>query len=347
MGLSRRWGVGTVTAGACLVLGLGMAQPLDTRDSVRPRPHPGPLPLVAESRPVTTYQRPAVPLAHPLLSARAASFSTATPIPWMALSAYQRAATVIDAAAPDCHLEWELLAAVGMVESGHGTVGGGGLDEEGVSHPAIVAGAPGHARETLPDSDAGLLDGDPAGDHTVGPMQLLPSAWSVVAVDGDVDGARDPQDVDDAALGMAVLLCGTELDLAKWRNRRRALRSYNDDVDYINTVLAVRREYVEPEVAPDPPPLGTVVSTAAVLTDGAADPDLTAVAIDPTAGSVDVALVDPHPEPEQSGPEPDPTWQAHPHPGTPPTPLTPSTPARPWQPSWSLPVDPGQQPVGR
>ena len=45
-------------------------------------------------------------------------------------------------------------------------------------------------------------------------MQFIPSTWSVVGVDGDGDGKRDPQDIDDAALATAVYLCSGDEDLS-------------------------------------------------------------------------------------------------------------------------------------
>ncbi|MCW2812728.1 MAG: hypothetical protein JWN84_183, partial [Nocardioides sp.] len=41
-------------------------------------------------------------------------------IPAAALAAYQRAETVINAADPTCGLSWQLVAAIGRVESDHG-----------------------------------------------------------------------------------------------------------------------------------------------------------------------------------------------------------------------------------
>lgn len=61
---------------------------------------------------------------------------------------------------------------------------------------------------TLPDTDAGNLDGDRHGDRATGPMMIPPTTWAVVGVDADDDGQRNPQHIDDAALASAVLLCG-------------------------------------------------------------------------------------------------------------------------------------------
>ena len=64
------------------------------------------------------------------------------------------------------------------------------------------------------DTDAGQYDNDTTYDRAVGPMQFIPSTWSVVGVDADGDGVRNPQDIDDAALGTAVYLCSGSDDLA-------------------------------------------------------------------------------------------------------------------------------------
>jgi len=127
-------------------------------------------------------------------------------IPATALSAYQRAAAVIDAADTTCHLDWTLLAAIGQVESDHGQANGSHLDANGVARPSIVGSRLDgrHGTSRIDDTDAGRLDGDHRFDRAVGPMQFLPSTWAAVAVDGDDDGQRDVQDIDDAALASAV-----------------------------------------------------------------------------------------------------------------------------------------------
>src|SRR4051794_6187469 len=115
--------------------------------------------------------------------------ASASGIPSAALAAYQRAETVIDAADPICHLDWQLLAAIGLVESNHGRAAGNTLADPGVAKPGIFGvslnGAP-HTPEIV-DTDAGAFDKDPAYDRAVGPMQFLPSTWSLVGVDADGD----------------------------------------------------------------------------------------------------------------------------------------------------------------
>ena len=143
-------------------------------------------------------------------------------IPAAALSAYQRAAQVIGTADPSCKLEWPLVAAIGRVESDHGRYGGNVLSAEGVSRPGIF-GIPldgSNGTQRISDTDAGQYDNDKTFDRAVGPMQFIPSTWSVVGVDGDGDGKRNPQDLDDAALATAVYLCSGDENLSTRTGRR-------------------------------------------------------------------------------------------------------------------------------
>ena len=166
-------------------------------------------------------------------------------IPSAALAAYQRAAQVIDSADPRCNIEWPLIAAIGRVESDHGRYGGNRLSDEGVSTPGIYGipldGSNGTAR--ISDTDAGELDDDGVFDRAVGPMQFIPSTWSVVGVDGDGDGVRNPQDIDDAALATAVYLCSGEEDLSTEAGQRSAVYRYNNSEKYVDLVLSIMRAY--------------------------------------------------------------------------------------------------------
>jgi hypothetical protein len=92
------------------------------------------------------------------------------------------------------------------------------------------------------DTDAGRLDGDRRFDHAVGPMQFLPSTWAAVAVDGDADGRRNVQDIDDAALGSAVYLCAAHGDLSSRAGRVAALLRYNHSQAYAARVLAIAQQ---------------------------------------------------------------------------------------------------------
>ncbi|MGZ5399673.1 MAG: lytic transglycosylase domain-containing protein, partial [Nocardioides sp.] len=136
----------------------------------------------------------------PTASAAAASSASVSGIPGAALSAYQRAETVINIADQSCNLPWQLIAAIGRVESGHGTANGNSLDDDGLATPGIygIALNGTHNTQAISDTDAGQYDRDTRWDRAVGPMQFIPSTWSVVGVDGDNDGKRNPQDIDDA-----------------------------------------------------------------------------------------------------------------------------------------------------
>ena len=164
-------------------------------------------------------------------------------IPEPALAAYQRAAVVIDAADHTCRLDWALLAGIGQVESDHGQFGGSHLDSQGVAHPAIIGlrldGR--HGTSVVRDTDAGRLDGDRRFDRAVGPMQFLPSTWAAVAVDGDGDGVRNVQDIDDAALGSAVYLCAGSGDLSTPAGARAALLRYNHSLAYVARVMSIAK----------------------------------------------------------------------------------------------------------
>ena len=166
-------------------------------------------------------------------------------IPSAALAAYQRAAQVIDTADPQCRIEWPLVAAIGRVESDHGRYGGNVLTAEGVTKPGIY-GIPldgSNNTQKITDTDAGQYDNDKKFDRAVGPMQFIPSTWAVVGVDGDGDGKRNPQDIDDAALATAVYLCSGDEDLSTRAGQESAVYRYNHSDDYVRLVLSIMDAY--------------------------------------------------------------------------------------------------------
>ncbi len=175
-------------------------------------------------------------------------------IPAAALAAYQRAAQVIDAADPSCHLDWPLVAAIGRVESDHGRYGGNTLTPAGFSRPGIYGipldGSNGTAK--IADTDAGQFDKDPVYDRAVGPMQFIPSTWSVVGVDADGDGKRDPQDINDASLATAVYLCSGKEDLSTPAGQRAAVYRYNHSQSYVDLVLSIMSAYTRGDYAAVP-----------------------------------------------------------------------------------------------
>ena len=169
-------------------------------------------------------------------------------VPARALQAYRAAAAKL---ATPCHVRWELLAAIGRVESDHGRYGGSVIQADGRVSPAILGprldGSGPFA--LIRDSDGGRFDGDPVVDRAVGPMQFLPSTWRQWGADADGDGVADPQDIDDAALGTARYLCASGGRLDQPRGMIAAVYSYNHSYDYVRAVLTVAAGYagVSPE----------------------------------------------------------------------------------------------------
>jgi len=180
-------------------------------------------------------------------NAQIAANSSTNAIPSSALAAYQRAETVINSADKSCNLTWQLIAAIGRVESNHGRFGGNALDNQGVAQPGIYGLALNGRNNTsvIRDSDAGQYDNDTTFDRAVGPMQFIPSTWSVVGVDADNDGQRNPQDIDDAALASAVYLCSGDDDLSTVGGQRDAVYRYNHSQSYVDLVLSIMDNYLE------------------------------------------------------------------------------------------------------
>ena len=168
-------------------------------------------------------------------------------IPSAALAAYQRAEAVINKADGSCNLTWQIVAAIGRVESNHGRSGGNVLDDDGVAKPGIYGAAlDGRSRApAISDTDGGQLDNDAKWDRAVGPMQFIPSTWSIVGVDADGDAKRDPQDIDDSALATAVYLCSGKDDLSSVMGQRAAVFRYNHSQSYVDLVLSIMDAYLE------------------------------------------------------------------------------------------------------
>ena len=176
-------------------------------------------------------------------------------LPSAAMRAYKRAAHTIDASRPGCRMPWTLLAGIGRVESDHGRYGGSVLGADGVPRPAIVGVALNGKGPVaaIRDTDHGAFDGDTVWDRAVGPMQFIPSTWRTAGRDGDGDGKRSPNDIDDAALAAASYLCGSR-DLSSMDAQRAAIFSYNPSTYYVDLVSAFARGYrTGTFVIPSPP----------------------------------------------------------------------------------------------
>ncbi|QIM17052.1 transglycosylase SLT domain-containing protein [Leucobacter insecticola] len=167
-----------------------------------------------------------------------------TGIPARALAAYAGAAIQVAAEAPGCSLGWNTLAGIGHVESEHGTIGGAHIDAAGNAVPVIIGIAlDGRTTDAIPDTDGGTLDGDSVWDHAVGPMQFIPSTWATWGADGNGDGAKNPQNIDDSALAAARYLCDVGGDLSRPERWIAAVAAYNNTVEYNNRVAEAASHY--------------------------------------------------------------------------------------------------------
>ena len=167
----------------------------------------------------------------------------ATGIPVRALSAYAFAHISLTAEDPQCGLDWTTIAAIGAIESGHGSHGDTVLDANGYAQPAIIGRAlDGDGVARITDTDDGVFDGDATWDRAVGPMQFIPSTWDKWGSDANGDGLADPNQIDDAAQSAALYLCasGSMTSPEGWR---AAVFSYNHDNDYVDKVARVANEF--------------------------------------------------------------------------------------------------------
>jgi membrane-bound lytic murein transglycosylase B len=165
-------------------------------------------------------------------------------IPERALRAYAGAAIAVARETPSCGIGWNTLAGIGLVESEHGTIHGSVIREDGIASPGII-GIPltGEVSLAVPDTDGGALDGDTVWDRAVGPMQFIPETWERWGADGDGDGLRDPQHIDDSALAAARYLCHEGGDLTNPEAWIAAVHAYNPSVDYNNRVADAASHY--------------------------------------------------------------------------------------------------------
>jgi hypothetical protein len=161
-------------------------------------------------------------------------------IPPVVFSAYLTAEAEAPTIAPDCEVDWPVIAGIWKVESHHATTAGRRVDPAGQVTPPLYGvtldgSTPG--TRVVPDTDQGVLDGDPVWDRAVGPAQFLPGSWESYGRDGNGDGTRDPQNVYDAALATVAYLClRTPGDYTQPEDLTRALYGYNNSAEYVETV---------------------------------------------------------------------------------------------------------------
>ncbi|MGA5178689.1 lytic murein transglycosylase [Streptomyces pseudogriseolus] len=269
-------------------------------------------------------------------------------IPATVLRAYRAAETSVARTDPGCRLPWELLAAIGKVESGQAR--GGAVDRDGTTLGRITGPAlDGRGFALIRDTDGGAHDGDTVYDRAVGPMQFLPSTWARWGTDGSGDGRADPNNIFDAALAAGHYLCAGDRDLRRPPDLDRAILSYNHSRAYLRLVrywLAFYRNGVHtvPDgkgVVPRSPGAGGGTPATKPVDGGNGGGG---VVIGPQPSPPGGTGPSPHPSPSPSSPgSPDPSVPTSPSPGpsTSPsgTPTAPPTSEEPTEP-------PGESPTG-
>ncbi|MDQ1044620.1 lytic transglycosylase domain-containing protein [Streptomyces sp. V4I2] len=258
------------------------------------------------------------PSPSPTIGTPASRGDTATEagIPATVLDAYKKAASELRSAKPGCNLPWELLAAIGKVESGQAR--GGQVAANGDTTSAILGPQlDGNGFALIKDTDNGAYDGNSTYDQAVGPMQFIPSTWAWAGRDGNGDGKKNPNNIYDAALAAGHYLCRFGWDLSTQADLNSAILSYNHSQDYLNTVLSWL-EYYRKGTHEIPDGTGTLPSDRSDDNDSAT--------VTPSPSPTPPASVKPSPKPQK--PE---TGTPNPKPPTtsPPSTTPPSTPATP------------------
>lgn len=168
----------------------------------------------------------------------AAATTSATGIPQRALVGYAGASLALSGENPQCHLGWSTLAALGWIESGHGTHAGSQIANDGVTTPAIL----GPALDGTVYAAVTSTGGGAGWDRAMGPLQFISSTWASWGADGNGDGTANPQQIDDAALAAGRYLChyGDLSDPEIWRT---AVFAYNHVTSYVDSVAAKANDY--------------------------------------------------------------------------------------------------------
>jgi membrane-bound lytic murein transglycosylase B len=124
-------------------------------------------------------------------------------------------------------------------------VNGSRLTASGVAEPEIFGPAlDGNGdRKRITDTDDGRLDKDTTYDRAVGPMQFIPTTWATYGADADLDGVKNPQDIDDAALAAGNYLCKDGRNLSVGSDWWNAILSYNNVQSYAQSVFDKANQY--------------------------------------------------------------------------------------------------------
>lgn len=150
-------------------------------------------------------------------------------VPSTVFSSYQRAATALLITDPTCRLSWAMLAGIGRVESNHAR--NGSVTADGTMVPPLFGPELNGSNGT-----AAIRDQSGSWARAAGPMQFLPSTWSMWGADGNSDGRGNPQNVFDASLAAGRYLCAGSGDLSTSSGLRDAILRYNHSEQYVDLV---------------------------------------------------------------------------------------------------------------
>lgn len=174
-----------------------------------------------------------------------------TGIPVRALQAYAAAEIAIRRDTPECKIAWNTLAAIGWIESGHGSHSDALLLDDGATSRPIIGPALDGSDDlaAIPATAATqAATGDPDWDHAVGPMQFIGSTWAKWGVDATGDGVADPNNIDDASLTAGRYLCAGGRDLSTAEGWHKAIHSYNHSDAYVEAVRVAANGFVDAPV---------------------------------------------------------------------------------------------------
>ena len=259
---------------------------------------------------------------------RLPQFVEGTDVPLVALNAYVRASRTLSVEDPSCGIHWSQLAGIGRIESQHGHFASSTLDINGHTTTPIIGialdgrilsgaapdadtpDATGRTEQTgdvsrlalIRDTDGGRLDGDAVFDRAVGPMQFIPTTWSLYDhSDGDGDDIIDPQNIYDATLASARYLCDAPGSMLTPEGEQAAYFAYNHDLQYSqNVTLAGRRYHDALRITPEASP-----NFASYAASGAAEAQAAAALVEPDLDEAENQDDDAEPDEDESVADPD------------------------------------------
>ncbi|WP_342318477.1 hypothetical protein [Corynebacterium mayonis] len=163
-------------------------------------------------------------------------------VPERALRSYAFAAWTVQQES-GCQVGWPTMAALGKVLSDHGEAQGSQVAEDGVTTVALRGLGTALGPEAIvADTDGGETDGDSTRDVPVGPMQIMPSRWEQFRLSTEPGKEPNPDDIDDAALTMASIVCKGG-DLSTPEGWDRGMISVVDDMEKVKEIHRVSKEF--------------------------------------------------------------------------------------------------------